>query len=201
MSYQCLAVVRSFVIGLGCWTIATGAMLPTMSSAAPLATKINNRSTVADYFLQMPAQYLQDPTHDRITPRQRQQLLAAAKKEALGDVYDLSNGYLALSRGGDTCNRYTIAIFKRPNSSPLVARNISCTVGDSLVILDPARNWQEVTSQVLAADLSPSPDLAYMVEIVLPRVGKTIEVARFDENNRRTILGRYRFNGQRFVKN
>jgi hypothetical protein len=95
---------------------------------------------------------------------------------------------------------YTIAIFNRPTDSPLVARNVSCTIGDEVIILDPAQNWEDVTKTVLPVDLTPSPDLKYTVEVVLPRMGRSIEVIHQNENGSKKPIGRYRFAGQRFVK-
>jgi hypothetical protein len=71
-------------------------------------------------------------------------------------------------------------------------------MGDSLAILDPERNWQDVTKSILSADLSPSPDASYIMTVVLPRFGKTIEVYR--EGDRQQLIGRYRFDGSRFIK-
>jgi hypothetical protein len=162
--------------------------------------EVSYRQTVADYFLAMPAKYLTDPASKRITDSKRQQMLAGAKGGEAGGIYDLKNGYLSLIEGGDTCNLYTIAIFNRPTRSPLVARNISCTIGDAVVILDPAQNWKDVTKAVLPVDLTPSPDLKYTISVVLPRTGRIIEVLHENEDGSKKPIGRYRFEGQRFVK-
>jgi hypothetical protein len=176
--------------------------LPTKESSTPqlVVKKTSDRRTVADYFLLMPAKYLTDPASDRITASKRQQMLVGAKRGEDGGIYDLKNGYLSLSKGGDTCNLYTIAIFNRPTGSPLVARNISCTIGDDVVILDPAQNWKDVTKAVLPVDLTPSPDLKYTIAVALPRTGRSIEVLHQNEDGSKKPIGRYRFEGQRFVK-
>jgi hypothetical protein len=176
--------------------------LPAKESSTPqlVAKRTSDQRTVADYFLAMPAKYLTDPASQRITDSKRQQMLVGAKRGESGSIYDLKNGYLSLSQGGDTCNLYTIAIFKRPTGSPLVARNISCTIGDAVVILDPAQNWKDVTKAVLPVDLTPSPDLKYTIAVVLPRTGRSIEVIHQNEDGSKKPIGRYRFEGQRFIK-
>jgi hypothetical protein len=156
------------------------------------------RKTVADYFLEIPRQYLKLTEGDSISGIDRQKLLTEAKQGKRGGIYDLNNGYLKLIRGGDLCPSYEVAIFNRPQASPLVALNISCTIGDDVKIFDPDRGWEIVTKSVLPVNLSPDPNLAYTVTVVLPRVGRTIEV--YHEGDRKTLVGRYGFNGQQFVK-
>ncbi len=182
------------------------AALPTIAAESPpppdapkptlVAKKNSDRRTVADYFLAMPAKYLQL----MIAGRQRQQMLNGAKRGEANSIYDLKNGYLSMNPGGDTCGSYTMAIFNRPTGTPLVASNISCTVGDVLVILDPAQNWQDVTKTVLPADLTPDPDLKYTIGVVLPRMGRVIEILRVNEDGSKKSIDRYRFEGQRFVQ-
>jgi hypothetical protein len=206
MSHRFFNIICSLFMSLSCSTINTRAMMkppvPEMSSVAkPPAPKISSRLTVVHYFLEIPAKYLIGPGKNPITTRQRQQMLANAKTGKSNGIYDVNNGYLQMFRESDLCPMHTIAIFKRSTASPLVALNISCTVGDSLVILDPDRNWQDVTPKVLPADLSPSHDAAYMVTVVPPRSGKTIEIYHEDDNNKKTSIGRYRFNGQQFRQN
>lgn len=181
---------------------ASDDILPAKESSPPqlVAKQTGSRRTVADYFLAMPAKYLNDPANKRITDSKRQQMLVSAKRGESGGIYDLKNGYLSLIRGGDTCGLYTIAIFNRPSGSPLVARNISCTIGDEVVILDPTQNWKDVTKAVLPVDLTPSPDLKYIIEVVLPRTGRSIEVIHQNEDGSKKPIGRYRFDGQRFIK-
>jgi hypothetical protein len=176
--------------------------LPATESSTPqlVAKQTSDRRTVADYFLAMPAKYLTDPASQRISDSKRQQMLVGAKRGEDGGIYDLKNGYLSLIKGGDTCNLYTITIFNRPTGSPLVARNISCTIGDDVVILDPAQNWKNVTKAVLPVDLTPSPDLKYTIAVALPRIGRSIEIDHQNEDGSKKPIGRYRFKGQRFVK-
>lgn len=156
------------------------------------------RKTVADYFMEIPRQYLKLTEPDPISGFDRQKLLTAAKQGQRNGIYDLDNGYLKLIRGGDSCPSYEVAIFNRPQASPLVALNISCTIGDDVKIFDPDRGWQIVTKSVLPANLSPDPNLDYIVTVVLPRIGRTIEV--YHEGDRKTLIGRYSFNGKQFVK-
>ncbi len=159
---------------------------------------VAKRKTVADYFMEIPRQYLKLTEQDPISGFDRQKLLTEAKQGQRHTVYDLDNGYLKLIRGGDSCPSYEVAIFNRPQASPLVALNISCTIGDDVKIFDPDRGWQIVTKSVLPANLSPDPNLDYTVTVVLPRIGRTIEV--YHEGDRKTLMGRYSFNGKQFVK-
>jgi hypothetical protein len=179
---------------------ASNDALPAKESSTPqvVAKQTSDRRTVADYFLAMPAKYLSEPI--RITSSQRQQMLNGAKRGESGGIYDPKNGYLLMNPGGDLCSSHTIAIFKRPTGNPLVARNTSCTLGDSIAILDPAQNWKDVTNAVLPVDLTPSPDLKYTISVVLPRMGRSIEILHQNEDGSKKLIGRYRFEGQRFVK-
>ncbi len=202
MSNKYFSIISSLLISLNFGVMSAEALVrspePAISSGEKRqVNRASNRKTVVDYFLEIPAQYLKDPSNDRITTSKRQQMLVNAKRGLSNSIYDVNNGYLKLFRGGDTCGMYTIATFKRLAKSPLVARNISCTIGDYIVILDPDQNWKDVTPLVLPADLSSSPDL---LTVILPRTGRTIEIHRENENNSQNLVGRYRFDGRRFVK-
>jgi hypothetical protein len=173
-----------------------------LSLAKLLAQKPSKHQTVADYFLSMPAKYLENPAHVVFTTSDRQQMLNSAKRGKNGLVYDLKNGYLSLAatRGSDLCGSFQIAIFNRPHNTPLVARTISCTDGDRLIILDPAQNWQDVTAAVMDVSvdlLTPHPDLT----VKLPRLGRNIEFYGENKNGNQKLIGKYSFNGSRFVRN
>lgn len=172
--------------------------LPAVSVQSDRPVSLAARKTVADYFMEIPRQYLKLTEGDSISGIDRQKLLTEAKRGKSGSIYDLNNGYLKLIRGGDLCPTYEVAIFNRPQASPLVALNISCTIGDDLKIFDPDRGWQVVTKSVLPINLAPDRNLDYIVTVVLPRVGRTIQV--FHEGDRKTLVGRYSFNGKQFVK-
>ncbi|MBD2092128.1 hypothetical protein H6F67_19960 [Microcoleus sp. FACHB-1515] len=165
--------------------------------ATPKTEQTARRKTVADYFLEIPEQYFQPI---RLSTQQRQELLSAAEQGQGGNIYDPNNGYLQVTSGGDSCPTVTIAIFSRPSASPLVAVSLTCTSGDTTKILDPDQNWRDVTATVLPVDLSPSSNASYIVEVKLPQIGRTIEVSHLDENNQRTLIGRYQFDGERFVE-
>lgn len=203
MSRKHFSIIASLLIGLylpimNAAAIGKSSPITSWSGAQLQSQAIKDRRTVADYFLAMPAQYLKVADDDYITASERQQLLTQAKQGKFGGIYDTKNGYLRLSRSSDLCGTYTLAVFKRSTGRSLVVYSLSCTMGDSLVILDPERNWQNVTTSVLFADLSPSPDASYITTIVLPRFGNTIEVYR--EVDRKQLMGRYRFDGNRFIK-
>jgi hypothetical protein len=192
-------LLMSFQLSANC-ALATHGFLPSKDRSEILlhSKNVQERQTIADYFLAIPAEYLRVVRSDRLNISQRRQLLKQAQQGQYGSVYDISNGYLRLNLKNDTCGSYTITIFKRSSGRPLVARNISCTVGDYLVILDPDRNWQDVTSSILPIKVVPNPEGISELMIVLPRFGKTIEFYR--EENPQQLIGRYRFNGSRFIK-
>jgi hypothetical protein len=171
------------------------------SSTKLVARKMSKHQTVADYFLAMPAKYLESPARVVLTNSDRQQMLNSAKSGKNGLVYDLKNGYLSLAaRNSDLCGSYQIAVFNRQNNTPLVARTIGCTDGDRLTILDPAQNWQDVTAAVIDTNdalLKPYPDRM----VKLPRLGRNIEFYGENKDGSQKLIGKYSFNGNRFVRN
>ncbi len=180
----------------------TGKTLNRSETYTLVAQKIKKYQTVAEYFLSMPAKYLENPARVVFTGSDRQQMLNSAKRGKNGLVYDLKNGYLSLTpeRGSDLCGSFQIAVFNRPNNTPLVARTIACTDGDRLIILDPDRNWQDVTATVIDVNdklLVPAPDRM----VKLPRVGRNIEFYGENKNGGQKLIGKYSFNGNRFVRN
>lgn len=159
------------------------------------------RKTVADYFLEIPVQYRGMDSSLSISMEERLELLNRAEQGQNGGIYDPNNGYLKLIRKNNAaCFTYTVVLFSRPSASPLVAINSSCDIGDMAIILDPDQNWRDVTTNVLPVDLSPSPSLNYIIAVNLPQIGRTIEVYHEDESHHRTLIGRYRFNGEQFVE-
>lgn len=140
--------------------------------------------TVTDYFLQMPSRYFQVLDNGEVTPSVRTALL----QESFA-IVDLPNGYIRTSSPyPDLCN-YEMAIFRRAQGAHLVALNVRCTVGDSLVIADPDRNWRDVTAEVFPLDVQNERFLT----VNLPRHGRTVTVAR-DEGGETRVT----FDGQRF---
>jgi hypothetical protein len=183
--------------------IAPALASPAVASA-PIAAKPplpeNSKSiirdqTVADYFLQIPEQYLRSIRSRPVTQTMRQTVLTEAKQGKFGGIYDPDNGYLKTQAagGGDLCGNFYVASFNRPNQSPIVAFTLACAAGDQLTLLDPDRDWADVTVQML-------PD--YQVEpfstIELPRIGRTIAIVQEEANSK--ITKRYEFDGQRFIK-
>jgi hypothetical protein len=175
-------------IGLALVSIEPPFSSPTRSHIPPHTQIVlaNKARTVTDYFLQTPDRYFKILERDRVTPAIRRQLLTKS-----GNTIDPSNGYLAVSSIAPDLCRYEMAIFKRARGSHLVALNISCTVGDTLTIIDPDRSWQDVTATVFPANiLAPSTNQT----IRLPRQGRTISIA--DENNRQ--IAKIDFQNDRF---
>ena len=151
----------------------------------PLAIA-QERKTIKDYFLNLPATYI------RITPGGRQMDRTERIKllELGGTIVDTNNGYLRTT--GDTC-LYELAIFKRAKKSPLIAINTACTVGDSISIVDPDRNWKDITTQVFPMQtLKTNNELG--ITIKLPRQGKVITIGEDD----RTVRWQLVFKNDRF---
>jgi hypothetical protein len=144
------------------------------------------RKTVRDYFLSLPAKYIRiTPGGKQIARRDRSQIL-----ERGGTIVDINNGYLKTT--GDTCF-HELAIFNRTKRSPLIAINTACTVGDSIAIVDPDLNWKDVTTQVYPIQtFKTNNELG--VTIKLPRQGKVITVSEDD----RTVRWQIVFKNDRF---
>ncbi len=139
------------------------------------------RKTIKDYFLNLPATYI------RMTPPGGRQIPRAERLQLLergGTIVDINNGYLRTT--GDTCF-HELAIFKRSQGSPLVAINTACTIGDSIAIVDPDRNWKDITTQVFPLQtLKTNNELG--VTIKLPRQGKIITIGEDDRDVRWQIF-------------
>jgi hypothetical protein len=153
---------------------------------APQIAIGRERKTIKDYFLSLPATYLRiTPGGQQIDRAERVQLLQRG-----GTIVDINNGYLRTT--GDTC-LHELAIFKRAKGSPLIAINTACTIGDSIAIVDPDRNWKDVTTQVFPLQtLKTNNELG--VTIKLPRQGKVITVGEDD----RTVRWQINFTNDRF---
>jgi hypothetical protein len=160
-------------------------LLITSSFTSRLAIA-QERKTIKDYFLELPATYI------RITP-EGQQLNHTDRLKLLqhgGTIVDINNGYLRTT--GDTCF-HELAVFKRSKGSPLIAINTACTVGDSIAIVDPDRNWKDITTQVFPIQtLKTNNELG--VTIKLPRQGKVITIGEDD----RTVRWQLVFKNDRF---
>jgi hypothetical protein len=134
------------------------------------------RKTIRDYFLNLPATYIRiTPGGSQIDRTERVEILKRG-----GTIVDINNGYLRTA--SDTC-LHELAIFKRTKGSPLVAINTSCTVGGSIAIVDPDRNWKDVTTQVFPMQtLKTNNEMG--VTIKLPRQGRIITIGDDDRNVR-----------------
>jgi hypothetical protein len=134
------------------------------------------RKTIKDYFLNLPATYIRmTPGGSQIDRTERVKLL-----QRVGTIVDLNNGYLRTT--GDTC-LHELAIFNRAKGSPLIAINTACTVGDSIAIVDLDRNWKDITAQTFPMQtLKTNNEMG--VTIKLPRQGKVITVGEDDRNVR-----------------
>lgn len=143
-------------------------LLAIASLLEPQLAVAQERKTVKDYFLNLPATYIRmTPGGRQMTRAERSQLL-----ERGGTIVDINNGYLRTT--GDTCF-HELAIFKRAKRSPLIAINTVCTIGDSIAIVDPDRNWKDITKQVFPVQtLKTNNELG--VTIKLPRQGKVITI-------------------------
>jgi hypothetical protein len=143
--------------------------------------------TVEDYFLELPEQYFKIFDRDKVPVSVRQKLLKQS-----GSVVDRENGYISTSSiAPDLCN-YQMAIFRRDRGAHLVAFNLGCTTYDTLTILDPDRNWANVTATVFPTQVLQSKPGEIGVMVKLPRYGRTIE----DENNK--VVAKVTFDGKEF---
>jgi hypothetical protein len=158
--------------------------LPTPAQKPAQATGADR--TVTDYFLQAPEQYFKTRDRDQVSVEVRQSLLQKS-----GAIVDPANGYLYTSSVAPDLCSYQMAIFRRSQGSHLVALNVTCTMGDTLTILDPDRDWQNVTATVFPLKLTPSPEET----IRLPRQGRTIEV-RGEKNQ---LTAQVKFANDRFA--
>ncbi len=138
------------------------------NSAAPrsdteIATVPKNRSTVVDYFLAIPAKYVWQPLRSLSATEKQQQLSQLCQT---GGICDLENGYISLTNdsGG-----VVATIFSRPSRSAIVAIFQYTTLSEDVVFLDPDRNWQDVTREIVPEF---NPNLSYE----LPRIGTAIAV-------------------------
>jgi hypothetical protein len=144
------------------------------------------RKTIKDYFLEIPATYIRTtPEGSQITRTDRSKIL-----ESGGTIVDINNGYLRTT--GDTCF-HELAIFNRSKGSPLIAINTACTIGDSIAIVDPDRNWKNVTTQLFPMKTLKTNNEAG-VTIKLPRQGRTITIS---EDNR-TVRWKIDFKNDKF---
>jgi hypothetical protein len=161
-------------------------LLTIASLLDPRSAIAQERKTIKDYFSNLPATYI------RMTPGGRQ--IDRAERTKLlqrgGTIVDIDNGYLRTT--GDTCF-HELAIFKRSKGSPLIAINTACTIGDSIAIVDPDRNWKDITTQVFPMQtLKTNNELG--VTIKLPRQGKLITIGEDD----RTVRWQLVFKNDRF---
>jgi hypothetical protein len=157
---------------------------------APVAPDETTDRTVADYFVQAPEQYFKILDRDAVGVEVRRALLQKQPRTGT-PIVDLTNGYIRTASVSPDLCAYEMAIFRRSRGSHLVALNVTCTMGDTLTILDPDRDWQNVTATVFPIKLTPSPDET----IRLPRQGRTIEV-RGEKNQ---LTAQVKFANDRFA--
>ncbi len=186
LPHLCIGLIATLPL-LGCNTpraISSPTPTPKIAQAAGA-----NRS-VTDYFIAAPEQYFKITDRDQVGVEVRQTLLQNQPRTGT-PIVDPANGYLrTASIVPDLC-AYEMAIFRRSRGAHLVALNVTCTMGDTLTILDPDQNWQDVTATVFPLKLKPSPEET----IRLPRQGRTIEV--IDDQNQ--SIAQVKFDNDRFV--
>ncbi len=149
--------------------------------AQPAISK--DRKTIKDYFLELPSTYIRiNPGGSQISRPDRSDILKRG-----GTIVDLNNGYLRTV--SDSCF-HELAMFNRAGASPLIAVNTVCTMGGSLAIVDPDRQWKNVTTQVFPMQtLKTSKELGgeLAVNIKLPRQGRIITIGDDDKQVRWNI--------------
>jgi hypothetical protein len=164
---------------------------PTTSSIA----QASEQRTVVDYFLETPERYFKALDRDSITVETRQKLLKKQPR-TIAPTVDILNGYISTPTiHSDLCGRYEMAIFRRSRGAHLVALNVSCTMGDRVVILDPDRDWADVTAEVMPVVLPLDPKRV----IDLPRQGRTIVVSDYGgKDGKQRLMMKIEFEGDRF---
>jgi hypothetical protein len=164
---------------------------PTASSIA----QASEQRTVVDYFLETPERYFLLFDRDSISVATRRKLLTKQPR-TFAPTVDIPNGYISTPTiYSDLCSRYEMAIFRRSRGSHLVALNVSCAAGDRVVILDPDRDWADVTAEVMPVVLPADPDHS----VDLPRQGRTIVVSDYGgKDGKKRLMMRIEFEGDRF---
>jgi hypothetical protein len=163
--------------------------------SSPTAVSIAQASeqrTVVDYFLEAPESYFRVLDRDLVTVATRQKLLTKQPR-TIAPTVDIPNGYISTPTiYPDLCGRYEMAIFRRSRGSHLVALVVGCTQGDRVVILDPDRDWADVTAAVMPVVLPVDPDRS----VDLPRQGRTIVVSEYGKDGKKRL--KIEFEGDRF---
>lgn len=124
--------------------------------------------TVHDFFTLLPEKYFALEGCDKATDKNCDKARTEYLKMYL-EVEDTANGYLkAGCDGGQSC--LTMALFKRPNGTYLVAVNNSFEMGEDYYFLDYANGkWTDVSAQVV-------PNFSKKNMYELPRQGTTVQV-------------------------
>lgn len=141
---------------------------------------------VSDYFLQTPDRYFKVEDDDEVNASIRAGLLQEG-------IVDHEHGYIRTSSiYPDLCN-YEMAIFRRSRGSHLVALNVGCTTGDRLYIIDPDKNWTDVTTERFPIEIPTQPMSLFFVK--LPQSGRTITITQGEGD---TVIAKVFFDGDRF---
>jgi hypothetical protein len=131
---------------------------------------------------------------DSVTVETRQKLLKKQPR-TIAPMVDIPNGYISTPTiHPDVCGSYEMAVFRRSRGAHLVVLNVSCTQGDRVVILDPDRDWADVTAAVMPVVLPVDPERA----IDLPRQGRTIVVSDYGKDGKKRLMMKIEFEGDRF---
>lgn len=162
-----------------------------ISNLSILKTEGNKQETrkVSDYFLQTPDKYFKIDDDNEVNASIRARLLQQSVA-----IIDHENGYIWTSSiYPDLCN-YEMAIFRRSRGSHLVALTIGCTIGDKLYIIDPDKNWKDVTKEVFPIEI-PVPSVSSRFYVNLPRYGRTIIITNANND---AVIAKVFFDGERF---
>ncbi len=162
-----------------------------ISTLSILKTGGNKQETrkVSDYFLQTPDKYFKIDDDNEVNASIRARLLQQSVA-----IIDHKNGYIRTSSiYPDLCN-YEMAIFRRSRGSHLVALTVSCTVADRLYIIDPDKNWKDVTKEVFPIEI-PVPSVSSRFYVNLPRYGRTIIITNADND---AVIAKVFFDGESF---
>ncbi|MGK7941252.1 MAG: hypothetical protein AB4062_14110 [Crocosphaera sp.] len=160
-------------------------------STGKIGGKVPEARKVSDYFVQTPDQYFKAWEDDQgnVSDSIRARLLQQSSS-----IVDQGNGYISTSSiYPDLCN-YEMTIFRRSFGSHLVALNVGCTIGDRLYIIDPDKNWRDVTAEVFPIEI-PIPSVSSRFFISLPRYGRTIIITNAEDD---VVIAKVFFDGDNF---
>ena len=166
--------LNTFVYANGNHSAGIGATTATEDSERVISAQTKQPKTVRDFFNLMPQKYF---TLERCVDKPTKNNCDKARAEYLKsylEVEDTANGYMKGScDGAQSC--FTMALFKRPNGTYIVAINKLFEMGEETHFLEySSGNWKDIGTQVV-------PGYSKKKTYELPRIGTTIAVYEMKE--------------------